>query len=440
MKFPFFGNKGNCKNEGGQQNEHSIVPVENVELDPIEDDDASYLSLYEHVTLEASVIGCEAYIDAMIPMAAKVADAAGQWNQAIVRFPEGAGWNDLLNRKTPGWEEWKQLGILKDGKFQPQAAIKQAKLQPVAVANLALQGAAIVVGQAYMAEISKQLEGIESGIAAIQQEMRLEREAKVEARFEKLKEYLTIYGEVSTNPEKRQAVLNGIEVICLDALEAWKFQVKAMQDLGRVLAKSKRMKDDEVRAKLIEFQNRERDAQVAFKLYVAAERVSMQYDGDFCTARIAREQEKVEGCLEEYAVARGKAQELINEKIKHVKGGFVTLPAAKKDGYESRNLVFDAAHTVALNASRITPFALRDEAKRQAEKQRKRFYQATGADDPVAMLGSDRASELDKMDFIYNRADAMLIDEIGVHFVRTRPNGENLDNMDDIGLDSDRVD
>lgn len=148
----------------------------------------------------------------------------------------------------------------------------------------------------------------------------------------------------------------------------------------------------------------------------------------------------MEGCLEEYAVARGKAQELINEKIKHVKGGFVTLPAAKKDGYESRNLVFDAAHTVALNASRITPFALRDEAKRQAEKQRKRFYQATGADDPVAMLGSDRASELDKMDFIYNRADAMLIDEMGVHFVRTRPNGENLDNMDDIGLDSDRVD
>ena len=56
------------------------------------------------------------------------------------------------------------------------------------------------------------------------------------------------------------------------------------------------------------------------------------------------------------------------------------------------------------------------------------------------MLGSDRASELDKMDFIYNRADAMLIDEMGVHFVRTRPNGENLDNVDDIGLDSDRVD
>ena len=61
-------------------------------------------------------------------MAAKAADTAAQWDHTIVRFPEGAGWNDLLNRKTPGWEEWKQLGILKDGKFRPQAAIKQAKL------------------------------------------------------------------------------------------------------------------------------------------------------------------------------------------------------------------------------------------------------------------------------------------------------------------------
>ena len=79
----------------------------------------------------------ERHTPTLIPMAAKAADAAAQWDHAIVRFPEGAGWNDLLNRKTPGWEEWKQLGVLKDGKFQPQAAIRQAKLQPVAVANLA---------------------------------------------------------------------------------------------------------------------------------------------------------------------------------------------------------------------------------------------------------------------------------------------------------------
>lgn len=163
---------------------------------------------------------------------------------------------------------------LKDGKFQPQAAIRQAKLQPVAVANLALQGAAVVVGQAYMAEISKQLEGIESGIAAIQQEMRLEREADIEARFEKLLEYLAQYDEISTNPERRQAVHNAIEGICVETLKAWKFQVKAMRDYGVRIERSKRMKDDEVRARLHEFQSKERDAQAAFRLFLAAEPLS----------------------------------------------------------------------------------------------------------------------------------------------------------------------
>lgn len=73
------------------------------------------------------------------------------------------------------------MSILKDNKFQSQAAIKQAKLQPAAVGNLALQGAAMVVGQMYMVEINKQLEDVAGGIAAIQEEMRLERESKIEA-------------------------------------------------------------------------------------------------------------------------------------------------------------------------------------------------------------------------------------------------------------------
>ena len=68
-------------------------------------------------------------------MAAKAADAAAQWDHAIVRFPEAQDGMICSTERLPGWEEWKQLGVLKDGKFQPQAAIRQAKLQPVAVAT-----------------------------------------------------------------------------------------------------------------------------------------------------------------------------------------------------------------------------------------------------------------------------------------------------------------
>lgn len=418
MRFSFFGKRDNEPEPEEERAENVIVPTEGNEIVPTLDSEDVDLALYDHVTLDVRTIGGEAYADALIPMATKAADAAAQWDHAIVRFPEGAGWNDLLNRKTPGWEEWKQLGVLKDGKFQPQAAIRQAKLQPVAVANLALQGAAIVVGQAYMAEISKQLEGIESGIAAIQQEMKLEREADIEARFEKLLEYLSQYDEILTNPEKRQAVHNAIEGICVETLKAWKFQVKAMREFGTRMERSRRLKDDEVRARLHEFQGKERDAQAAFRLFLAAEQASMQYDGDFSAGRIAREREKIGKCLDDYAEVRDKARGLLTERIKGVRGGLLAVPDAEDDGYEPQNPVFDAVHFVAHNAPRVTPLALRKEAQRQVAIKRSRYRRAAGVDDPVALIGEEREDELARMSFIYNEANAMLVDGDGVHFLK----------------------
>lgn len=59
------------------------------------------------------------FVGAMIPAAGAVVDAAGQFEHAIVRFPKGAKWADLIDRKTPGWEGFKQLGILKGGSISP---------------------------------------------------------------------------------------------------------------------------------------------------------------------------------------------------------------------------------------------------------------------------------------------------------------------------------
>mgnify|MGYP000870526466 CR=1 FL=1 len=432
MRFPFFGKRDDDSEPEEDHEENAIIPAEDTEIVPVIDCNDVDLALYEHVTLDTNTIDGAAYADALIPMAAKAADAVSQWDHAIVRFPKGAGWNDLLNRKTPGWEEWKQLGILKDGKFQPQAAIRQAKLQPVAVANLALQGAAIVVGQAYMSEISKQLEGIESGIAAIQQEMQLEREADIEARFERLLEYISQYEEISTNPEKKQAVHNAIEGICVETLKAWKFQVKAMREYGVRLERSKRLKDDEVRAKLNEFQGRERDAQAAFRLILAVEQASMQYDGDFSAARIAREREKIERYLDAYAEVRDNAQTLLTEKIKNVRGGLLAVPEAEKDNYKPQNPVLDAAHFLAHAAPRFTPLAMRKEAQKQTAIKKSRYRRAAGVGDPIALIGEERKDELARMNFIYNEADAMLVDDNGIHFLKTH--------SDDAGLETDESD
>ena len=104
------------------------------------------------------------------------------------------------------------------------------KSNPAAVADLALQGAAIVVGQAYMTEINNKLEGIESGIATIERMLERDKESKLEGNFRALKRYVANLEDNSLDPNKKQAVLGSIENIRTETLQLWAYQIKAMED------------------------------------------------------------------------------------------------------------------------------------------------------------------------------------------------------------------
>ena len=426
MKIPFL-DKLNDDVPDYEPNDASdaiaIIPIGEAEIEQTDYGAALDIELHEHVTFAhlgdgSSGIGGAEYADALIPMAGNVVNAAAQYNQAIVRFPEGAGWGDLLNRKTPGWEEWKQLGILKDGRFQTQAAIRQAKLQPVAVANLALQGAAIIVGQAYMAEISKQLEGIQSEISAIQNEMRLERESDIEASFELLQEYVSFFGEISGSPQRRQAVHGAIEGIKKDARAAWDFQLKAMGVMCEELLVAKKMKNEDLAKRINGFRRCEREAMAAFRLLVAVEQTSMQYDNDFSPRRIAYEREILSKGLEQYKVERDGVQKMLGERIDAMKDSPLKIAKIQDDSYEANNPLAGAVHTVKTNASRIWLPAMRQEAERSLDEKKQRWNSVAMVANPLESLGDNRDEDLKRLDFVYNRADAMIVDEMGIHFVR----------------------
>lgn len=131
------------------------------------------LSEYDAVALPLDLKRAKAMVKGLVPLAGAAVDTAEQWNQALVKFPKNYGWADMTPRKAAEFKGYMQAGIEKgkDG-YQGQIAVRQAKLQPAAVANLVLQGAALAVGQAYMTEINDQLGEIQEGIAAIQGDMR----------------------------------------------------------------------------------------------------------------------------------------------------------------------------------------------------------------------------------------------------------------------------
>lgn len=167
-----------------------------------------------------------AFADALIPAAANAAQAAQTYGMAVVKFPEGVGWANLCVRKSDGWN---LLSNMKGGKFNEMAAIKQAGLQPAAVANLALQGAAVLVGQAYMTQINDKLEGISKGVAEIQRAMERSRECRLKARFDALERVALMFDESGVNSDKRTVALQAIEDATVEAQDACHYEADAMR-------------------------------------------------------------------------------------------------------------------------------------------------------------------------------------------------------------------
>lgn len=382
------------------------------------------VSLYETRTFSDDAAKAMRFTDALIPAAGTIAEEAAQYGQAIVKFPDGKGWSDLLGRVTPGDEGWKTLATMKNKKFDTQAMIRQAKLQPTAVANLALQGAAIVVGQTYMVEINKQLDEIASGIASIQEEMRLERESRLEAAMATLKEYAEDYVRIVADPERRQTVKNQIEGIRLEALEAWMFQVKHMEALQRAIEKKGSLKKKDLVGFISKYNRREQAARYAISLLVAADQVRIHYHQDYNEDVIEKGKKELQARLEAYSKVRDVVQARLVLAIDKLRPALLAIPEADTKDKEGMSPLQAVVETVGEQVPRLFPLVMHDEAKRKNGETKDRLRAATVRDNPVQGVIDAQVDGLDVMEFIYNDADAMVLDGAGVHFVKLRGGAE----------------
>ena len=369
-------------------------------------------------------------LDSLIPLAAAGADAAAQYAHAEVRLPAGKTWGDLVSRKCG--DGWKMLNVKGEGRgLGAQGAIKQVRLSGPAVANIALQGAAVVVGQAYMAEISSKLDSIEKGISAIQREMEREREARIDSSFAMLRRYARHYAEfASTDSDKRQAVLVEIERIIRDAHAACIYQLKVMEDLSKEFSRARRAKIDDVQRMVTRLKRAEREAAVAFQLLACAQQVSMQYDQDFSSMRIEREKDELQQKLTEYRKAHDQAYDGLSKRISNLKGKPLAIAAAADDSdYVAENLLFGIGHAFSRQAARIAPPAMRDTAKSKIVSTRNELRQsAASGRDVVADTCRAQSENLDRLDLMYNEADAVAIHDDQICFLKLagdveEPNG-----------------
>lgn len=357
------------------------------------------------------------FIDQFVPGIIAGADAAHQYGMAVVKFPEGVGWDDLCKFKQGENEGWNLLSNFKDGKFNDMAAIKQAGLQPTAIANLAMQGAAVAVGAAYMAQISNQLESIETGIEDIKRELQQERDAKLLSSFDMLQRYAQRFNAYNSNPEKKQAALVGIEQSLRDASEIWHFQIESMKHLSVEISSSKRMKDSQVIKYSDQLREMEARSAAAFQLCSAVAQLSMRYDDDFSTSRILAERNDLQKLAEEYGVVRGAAYGALSKKAMKVGGAPLALADAAEKKYDGSNPVRGLADGVGSNLARVNPVRMRKAGKENLNTKRNSLVNEITVDSPMKDVSKQQLDSLEELDFMHNQADAMAFEGDSVIFL-----------------------
>lgn len=379
-----------------------------------------------NLSIPSDYEGFKARLDALVPLIGDAVAAIPGKDVAIVRFPVVDGkqlcWNDLLNRKTPGWENWKQLGgFNKDGKFNPQAAIKKAGLKsnPAAVANLVLQGAAVVVGQAYMTEISNKLESIESGIASIERMLERDKEAQLDGNFRALRRYTANLEDNSLDPQKKQAVIGSLEHIRTDTLKLWSYQVKALEDFKQEVSKPGRIDAKKAESVIDDFRKIEETTSAAFQLLMLIEQTSMQYDNDFSEKRLNKAKEEVKELIAEFQVVNDDVCRQLRVKIDKVKGLSPIAVAKRRELIEEpANILDGMAKNVGEVAGRITPIALIDEGKRQKETKKKELLRELSSGDDLEDVLVEHIDRYERLNFMFNEADGLLVSEDEIYFIK----------------------
>lgn len=354
----------------------------------------------------------------MIPAAAAAVDARSQYGMAVVRFPEGVGWADLC--KSPH-EGYKLPSSFKDGKFNELAAIKQAGLQGPAVANLVLQGAAVAVGQAYMAQINEQLVGIEAGIGRLERAMELERQAKLRSAYDMAKRYALRFDECQSSEEKRTAARNQLEGALKDSGEMWHYQLAVLGDLKTEVASSKNMKEEEIVESMQRLRSTEEQAAAAFQLQAIIGQMCMQYDSDFSASRTEAERSDLQESLQAYSQARGGVRIALGKKVERLKDAPIALADAADDpDWERAAFPGEIIHGLALGLGRIRPDRMVKAARRNNEDRKAKIISAIAYGSGVQDMGDSRLAVLDDLEFTFNAADMMILENGEVRMLKAK--------------------
>ena len=263
--------------------------------------------------------------DAFLGLASNVIDLAEGKHLYKVEVPEGYSLKDLVASKKDS-EAVRALVRDPKGRLSGDVSLKAAGVSPAQIASVGLAAAAMVVGQAYMTEISESLQRIDAKLEAIASMIAGNQRAKVKNALDIAKTYAALHDDYLQKPaEARQAARNEIEGRYNDVGQVIDWiteQLAGIEDKARDAAE----REKDLEQLLKEIQSYEAQFGMCLQALSALAMTRMYYDGSMDDRSALVEEQRILDKSQGFLKKRQVLAALMEMKIGGMKGVPIALP------------------------------------------------------------------------------------------------------------------
>ena len=269
-------------------------------------------------------------VDAVLGAASNVLDAVEGANLYKVEVPDGYTLQDLIKSSK---DDGSLRALVKDanGKLYGDVSLRLNGISPAQVASVGLSAAAMVVGQAYMTEISETLHSIDSKLDSVMAMIAGEQKAKVKNAIDIAKTYMQLFEDYQGKPsEALQAARIEIESRYNDIGEVIDWITEQLADIER-RAKEIKPAEKDISTLLDELDSYKEQFELCLQALSALALTRMYYDGCVDQHSALVEQQRIALKSQHFLDRYQRISGIIELQIGAIKGAPVALPQGSRE-------------------------------------------------------------------------------------------------------------
>lgn len=300
------------------------LAVVNIEI--VSADDLDGTQMLAKVDDGQAGVGLFSKADSALQATSDVLEAIPEKGLFKVEVPEGFTIQDLAKAKG---DEGAFRAVVKgpDNKIAGQAKLREVGgVSPTQLAGVGLAAAAMVVGQAYMTEISDSLHRIDEKLDSVVSMLENEQKSKLTNALDVARNYIQLYEHNGKTPEAFQAARNEIERNYNEVGAVADWVTLQLGEVDKRAREAKASKKD-LRPLIEELHSREEQFSMCLQTLSALGMTRMYYDGATDENSALIERGRIVDKSQKFLRARNAVAGVMEVKIGALKGAPLAIPS-----------------------------------------------------------------------------------------------------------------